>query len=175
MVPNLGTYFFSMTAAMQNGVATLFHPANPRLESGDVVLPMQTCGVDDTTGKPMCSIKVKLGSCAGGQMVLGQAPDGLALKSESAELWHRRMRLINHKSLEVRKKEPASGVDYTCDPKDDSTCPLGKNAQQPHPKQATYNVLHPFQLVSVDTIGPFTRKYLDGLKYTVKIVDQQTK
>ena len=79
LVPDLGTDLFSVTAAMQKGVATLFHPVNPRLESWDVVIPMQTCGVDDATGKLMCSIEVKLGGGAGGQMVLRRAPDGLAL------------------------------------------------------------------------------------------------
>ena len=82
---------------------------------------------------------------------------------------------INHKTLDVPRKEPASGADYTGDLKNCSTCPLGKSAQQPHPKQATYNVLRPFQLVSVDTLGPFTPKSLGGFKYSVKFVDQQTK
>ena len=132
---------------MKKGVATLFHPAKPRLKSGDVVILMQTCGVDEATGNLMYSIEGKLGAGVGGQMVLGQAPDGLALKSESAKLWHRRTGHINHKSLDVMRKEPASSVDYTGDIKNCSTCPLGKTAQQPHPKQATYNVLHIFQLV----------------------------
>ena len=123
-MPDLGTSLFSVTAAMPKGVATLFYPANPRLESGDVLIPMQTCGVDNATGKLMCSIEVKLGGGAGGQMVLGQAPDGLAAKSESTELWHRCMGHINHKSLNVQIKEPASGVDCTCDLKNGSTCPL---------------------------------------------------
>ena len=125
LVPGLGTNLFSVTAAMQKGVATLFHPTNPRLESGDVVIPMQICGVDNATGKLMCSIEVKVGGGAGGQMILGRAPDGLVFKSESAELWHRRMGHINHKSLGVLRKEPASGVDYTGDLKNCSTCPLG--------------------------------------------------
>ena len=48
LVPDLGANLFSVTAAKQKGVATLFHPAaNPKLESGDVVIPTQTCGVDD--------------------------------------------------------------------------------------------------------------------------------
>ena len=123
----------------------------------------------------MCSSKVKLGGGAGGQMVLERAPDGLALNSESAELWHRRMGHINHKSLDVLRKEPASGIDYTGDLKNRSICPLGKSAQPPHPKQATYNVLRSFQLVSVDTLGPFTPESLGGFKYAVKVVDQQTK
>ena len=98
VVPDVGTNLFSVTVAIQKGVTTLFHPTNPRLASGNVVIPIQTCGVDDVTGKLMCSIEVKLGGGAGGQMVRGRAPDGLALKSESAELWHRRMGHINHKS-----------------------------------------------------------------------------
>ena len=82
---------------------------------------------------------------------------------------------INHKSLDVLRKEPASGVVYTGDLKKCGTCPLGKSAQQSHPKQATYNVLRPFQLVPVDTLGPFTPKSLGEFKYAVKFVDQQTK
>ena len=76
---------------------------------------------------------------------------------------------------DVLRKEPASGVDYIGDLKNCSICPLGKNAQQPHPKQATYNVLRPFQFVSVDTLDPFTPKSLGGFKYAVTFVDQQTK
>ena len=71
LVPDLGTNLFSVTSAIQKGVATLFHPANARLESGDVVIPMQTCGVDDVTGKLMCSMEVKIRGGDGGQMVLG--------------------------------------------------------------------------------------------------------
>ena len=75
------------------------------------------------------------------------------------------MEHINHKSCDVLRKEPASGVDYIGDLKICSTCPIGKTAQQPHLKQATYNVLRPFQLVSVDTLGPFTFNSL-GVFYT---------
>ena len=42
-------------------------------------------------------------------------------------------------------------------------------------KQVTYNALRPFQLVFVDTLGPFTPKCLGRFKYAVKFVDQQTK
>ena len=104
LVPDLGTNLFSVTAAMQKGVTTLFHPTNPGLESGNVVIPMQTCGVDDTTEKPMCSIEVILRGGAGGHMVLGRAADGLALKSESAELWHR-----THQPQELGRPEEGAG------------------------------------------------------------------
>ena len=136
---------------------------------------MQTCGVDDETGKRMCFIEVKQGGGAGGQMVLGRASDGLVLTSESPALWHRRMGHINHKSLDVLRKEPASGVDYTGGLKNCSSYPLGKSAQQPHPKQATYNVQRPLHLVSVDTLESFTPKSRGGFHYAVKLVAQQTK
>ena len=108
-------------------------------------------------------------------MVLGRAPDGLAVPSEPAELWHRHTGHINNESLDVLRKEPAIGVDYTGDLQNCSACPLGKSAQQPHPKQTTYNVLRPLQLVSVDTLGPLTPKSLGGFKYAVRFVDQLTK
>ena len=135
---------------------------------------MQQLGVGDTTGKVMYSIKVKLGGGAGDQMVLGDNPDGLALKAESANLWHRRMGHINGKSLDVLRKEPANGIDYTGAVKDCDSCPLGKSMQQPHPKQATYGVLRPFQLTTVDTLGPFQPQPPGGFSYATKFFDQKT-
>ena len=61
VVPGRGTKLFSVTAAMLKGLATLFHPTNPRVDKDGVVVPMQQLGVDDTTGKVMYSINVKLG------------------------------------------------------------------------------------------------------------------
>ena len=45
-VPGLGTNLFYVTADMLKGLATLFHPTNPRLEKDGVVVPMQQLGVD---------------------------------------------------------------------------------------------------------------------------------
>ena len=121
-----------MTAAMLKGLATLFHLTNPRLEKDGLVVPMQQLGVDDTTGKVMYSIKVKLGGGAGDQIVIGTKPDGLALKAESGNLWHRRH--IDGKCLDVLRKEPGNDVEYTGAAKDRDSCPLGKSTQQPLPK-----------------------------------------
>lgn len=73
------------------------------------------------------------------------------------------------------RKAPNNGVDYTGDVKDCGPCPLGKSTQQPHPKAATYDVQRPFQLVFVDTLGPFSPTALGGFKYVTKFVDQLTK
>ena len=85
------------------------------------------------------------------------------------------MRHINGKSLDVLRKEPGNGVDYTGAVKDCDSCPLDKSTQQPHPKQATYGVLRPFQLTTVDTLGPFQPQALGGFRYATKFVDQKTK
>ena len=143
LVPGLGTNLFSVTAVLSNGVASLFYPDNPRLESGDVVVPMKIRGVDDT-GKITCSITVKLGAGDDGRQTLREAPDGLALRVETASLWHRRMGHINSKSLDVLRKEATNGIVYTGDVQDCSACPLGKSSQQPHPKHAVYGVSRPF-------------------------------
>ena len=175
MVQGLGTNLFSVTAAMLKGLATLFHPTHPRLEKDGVVVPMQQVGVYDTTGNVMYSIKVKLGGGARDQMVLGDNPYGLALKAESAKLRHRCMGRINGKSLDVLRKEPGNGVDYTGAVKNCDSCPLGKSKQQSHPKQATYGVLRLFQLTTVGTMGPFQPEALGGFRYATKFVDQKIK
>ena len=174
LVPGLGTNLFSVTAALSNGVASLFYPDKPRLESGSTVVPMKIQGVDDT-GKITCSITIKLGAENGGRQTPRDAPDGLALRVETADLWHRRMARINAKSLDVLRRQADNGIDYLGDVQDCSACPLGKSSQQPHPKHATYDVSRAFQLVFVDTLGPFTPAALGGFKYAAKFVDQHTK
>ena len=115
VVPGLGTNLFSVTTSMLKGVATLLHPANPRLEEGGVVLPMQQPGSDETTGKVLCSIDVNLGDGVGGGMELGNNSGGLGLKVESADLCHRRMGHINRKCLDVLRKVAGNGVDFNGD------------------------------------------------------------
>eukprot|EP00903_Cladosiphon_okamuranus_P019283 g17724.t1 len=174
LVPGLGTNLFSVTAALSNGVASLFYPDKPRLVSGDTVIPMTIRGVDDA-GKITCSITIKLGAGNGGRQHSGGAPDGLALRVETADLWHRRMGHINGKSLDVLRQQADNGMDYHGNLQDCGACPLGKSSQQPHPKHAAYGVSSAFQLVFVDTLGPFTPVALGGFKYAAKFVDHHTK
>ena len=66
LVPGVGTNLFSVTSAMQKGVASLFYPENPRLESEteNVVIPMESHG-EDASGKLVCSIEVRLAGALG--------------------------------------------------------------------------------------------------------------
>ena len=61
VVPGMGSNLFSVTTAMQKGIATLFHPDKPRLEYDDVVLPMNVLGIDEAMGRLLCSFDLELG------------------------------------------------------------------------------------------------------------------
>ena len=173
-VPELGTNLFSVTAALSNGVASIFYPDNNRLESGDVVVPMKIRGVDEFNNITCC-ITVKFSAGDSGRQTFLEAPDGLALRVETACFWHGRMWNTNSLCLDVLRKEAANGIDYTGDVHDCSACPLGKSSQKPHLKYALYIVSRAFQIVFVDTLGPFTHTALGGIKYATKFVDQHTK
>ena len=51
IVPGLRTKLFSACLAMLEGTAALSYHDKPRLEKGDLVVPMETLGVDATTGQ----------------------------------------------------------------------------------------------------------------------------
>ena len=117
-----------------NGISTIFNPHKPRMEFDDIVLPINLLGTDEKIGKLLCSIKVELGG----------GPGGLAMRAESVNLWHRRMRHINCKSMDVLRRTPGSGVDYNGDKQACNVCAVGKSKQQAHPNQGTYDVQHAF-------------------------------
>ena len=50
-----------------------------------------------------------------------------------------------------------------------------KSNQQALPEQATYDVQHAFQLVTVDLMGPINPAALGGYLFATKFVDQHTK
>ena len=154
-----------VTEAMWKGGSTIFHPHKPRMEFDDIGLPMNLLGTDEKTGKLLCSIKVELGG----------GPGGLPMRADSADLWHQRIGHINRKSMEVLRRTPGSGVDHNGDIQACDVCAVGKSKQQAHPKQATYDVQHAFQLVTVDLMGPFQPAALGGYSYVTKFVDQHNK
>lgn len=86
---------------------------------------------------------MKLENGVGDRLELGDNAEGLALKVESADLWHWRMGHISRKSWDVLKELPGNGVECNGDMKECGTCPISKSEQQPHPKQVTSEVLIP--------------------------------
>ena len=80
VLPGLGANLFPVTEAMRKGVSAIFYLRKPKMDFDDIVLPLNLLGTDEKTGKLLCSIKVELGGGRG----------GLAMRAESANLWHRR-------------------------------------------------------------------------------------
>ena len=61
---------------------------------------------------------------------------------------------IIREGMDVLRRMPGSGFDYNGDIPACDVCAVGKSKQQVHPKQATYDVQHVFQLVTVYLMGP---------------------
>ena len=78
---------------------------------------------------------------------------------------------INRKSMDILRTMPGSGADYNEDIQACDVCAVGKSTQQAHLKQATYEVQHGFQLVTVDLMGPIKPAALGGHSYVTKFVD----
>ena len=69
---------------------------------------------------------------------------------------------------------PGSGVDFNGDIQACDVCAVGKSKQQAHPKQATYDLQHAFQLVTVELMGYIKRAALGGYSYVTMFADQHT-
>ena len=139
----------------------MVHPHKPRVQFDDIVRPINLLGTDKKTGKLMCSIDVEFGG----------RPGRLAMRVESANMCHRRMGHINRESMDVLRRMPGSGVDYNGDDQTCDVCDVGKSKQLAHPKQATYDVQHAFQLVTVDLMVPIKPAALGRYSYVTKFVD----
>ena len=96
------------------------------------------------------------------------------MRAESANLWHRCMGHFNRKSMNVLRRIPGSVVDYNGDMQACDGYAVGTSKQQAYPRQATYDVRHTFQLVTVDLMGPIKPAALGGYSYVTKFVDQHT-
>ena len=68
-----------------------------------------------------------------------------------------------------------NGIENTSDIQACDVCAVGNIKQQAHPKQATYDVQHAFQLVTVDLMGPINPAALGGYLYATTFVDQHNK
>ena len=163
VVPGLGRNLFSVHTAVTKGVVTVFDSVNPRFEIGNTVIPLKP----PSPPNDLYSFSLDFASAVD--------TAGVALRTESAALWHRRIGHINNRSMDILRKEKGNGVEYTGDLSTCDVCALGKSAQQAHPKRASYDVSRPFQLVTTDLVGPPSHPALGGSRYVSKFLDQLTK
>ena len=159
-VPGLRSHLFSPLVASRMGVVAIFDSVQPRIEMGDVTVPMKRLD----HGTILCSVCLKL-----------ENSTNTAMRAVSADLWHRRLGNISSRSLDVLQKVEGNGIDCTGNVKVCDVCAIGKSAQQAHPKKATYDIKQPFQLLLADLMGPMFPPALEGFQYVSKFVDQQTK
>ena len=159
-VPGLGRHLFSPLVASRMEVVTIFDSVQPRLEMGDVTVPMKRLDNDTI----LCSVPLELDKSTNTTML-----------TESADLWHRRLGHINSRSLDVLRKMEGNGIDYTANAKACDVCVIGEGAQQAHPKKTTYGIKQPFQLVLADLMVPMFPPALEWFQYVSKFADQQTK
>ena len=138
-------------------MVTVFDSVNPRFEIGNIVIPLKP----PSPPNKLYSFSMDFASTVDAA--------GVTLRTESVELWHRRMGHINTRSMDILRKEKGNGVEYTGD------FPTCKCAQQTHPKRASYDVSRPFQLVTTDLMGPLSPPALGGSRYVSKFLDQLTK
>ena len=81
---------------------------------------------------------------------------------------------VNHRSLDVLRKQLGNGVEYKGDMDDCGVCAVGKSEQQAHPMKATHDAQYPFQSVTVDLMGPISPTAISGFRMVSKFVDQAT-
>ena len=97
-VPGLGRHLFSPLVVSRMGVVTIFDSVQPRLEMGDVTVPMKRLDSDTI----LCSVSLELDNST-----------NTAMRAESADLWHRQLGHINSRSLDVLRKVEGNRIDYS--------------------------------------------------------------
>ena len=102
----------------------------------------------------------------------GDSAAGVALRAESANLWHRRVGHIHGRYLDVLRRVPGNGVEFTGELQSCDICTLGKSFQKPHQKHGKNDVMQPFQLVTNDVLRPVA---LGRVKFISKTINQFTK
>ena len=160
VVPGLGRNLFSVHTAVTKGVVTVFDSVNPRFEIGNTVIPFKPPSPPNN----LYTFSMDFASTVDAA--------GVALRTESAALWHRRIGHINTRSMDILRKEKGNGVEYTGDLPTCDVCAIGKSAQQAHPKRASYDASRPFQFVTADLMGPLSPPALGGFRYVSKFLDQ---
>lgn len=99
LVPGLGRSLFSVRQAASNGIVSIFDRTNPRLQANKFALMNQDPGCD------VYSFSLDLTD--------GSSGPELAMKTAAdTNLWHRRLRLLKRKSLELLESMNNHGVSF---------------------------------------------------------------
>lgn len=100
MVLGLGRNLFSVPASLKQGVVTIFDSVQPRVEVGNVVVPLQK----SSEAVALYSFSRDL---AGKGDIMG-----VVLRVESTDLWQRRAGYMNVKRIDILRQVEGNGVVY---------------------------------------------------------------
>ena len=144
IVPGIGRDLFSVKSTMKKGVDFHFPLRQPRLELSGIIVPL----------------RAKDGNLY--SLVFGLSADShegkkLAMNAiTNAKLWHRRLRHLNKRSLELMQKRDVNGVIFDGSTDHCDVWTVGKHHQLAHSRKAKHaDITAPFQLVYGGLMGPF--------------------
>ena len=92
----------------------------------------------------------------------------------NANLWHRRPRHLNRRSLSLLTNLDNNGLSFDGPVPDCDVCAVGKSHRLAHLKTINHTVKLPFQLVFTYMMGLLTPEALGSYKYITKISDECT-
>ena len=160
MVPGIGRNLFPVKTAARKGIVSIFDVNKPRLEAGDITVPLR--GENDE----LDSFKLDLSAD-------GYAGKELAMNvMTNAQGWHRRLGHLNKRSLEPMNRKNGNGVAFDRSIADRDVCAVGKSHQLAYSKKANHAAINaPFPLVDGDLMGPLKPTAHGGYKFVSKITD----
>ena len=191
IVPGLGRNIFSPTSLLKKGLRFVVEEDTPHLTMHGTVVPltqdprdqgMCTLDVDfEENITPMTSVskspRKEAGPSAFGRpetTALVNKPSAVCFLAVSADIWHRRLGHLNHRSMDILRRQKGTGVEYQDKPSPCDVCEIAKHKQTSHPKNTTRELSRPGQLVYIDNMGPIqppARSKGGSFSYVCKFTD----
>ncbi|CAB1105885.1 unnamed protein product [Ectocarpus sp. CCAP 1310/34] len=189
VVPGLGRNVFSRAAQIKNGVKLVIEEGNPHLAVGGHTLPLK----QDPLDMGMCSVDIEF-QAASEQTTASTKPTSHALPDDraigkpdtvmldddlgvacaatvNANTWHRWLRHLNFRSMELLRKKEDNGVDFSDSMTPCDICAISKSRQLAHPEKTNRETTAPMQLVYTDNMGKTTPLAKGGFGYVSKFTD----
>ena len=123
IVPGIGRNLFSVKTAATKGIVSIFVANKPRLEAGDITVPLR--GEKDD----LYSFKLDF-SYAGKELAMNAVAN--------AQVWQRRLGHLNKHSLGLMNRKSGNGVTFDGSIADCDVCTVEKSHQLAHPKKANH-------------------------------------
>ena len=152
IVSTMGRYLFSVKKEVEKGMSTIIDSNLPRLQQGELVLPLQQRHEDSG----FLILRVFVG-------ISGQSNYGVC--SNDVSLRQRRMGHLNTQSLQILHNPADNGLEYRGTFSPCGTCLVQKTKQRNHPKIANHGIDGLLTLVFTDFIEPISPLAIEGHRH----------